>query len=96
MLATEALQAAIWTSLIAMPAALLVGVAALITALKGNRGIATNHGKRPGEYLELIHADVAKVGDDVSELRIWFWEHMRDRELHHLAGAQPAPVKRPR
>jgi hypothetical protein len=68
---------------------IITGVAALGTMLmgigtmaawrqakSGHAEIKTNHGKRAGEYLELIHSDV-------QELRALMVDHITDRQSHN-------------
>jgi len=77
-------------ALIGIPSSVLLGVSAVFQAAAAMRtarrttakldlDLKTNHGRRPGEYLELIHSDLA-------ELRMLVLDHVTDREIHRVDG----------
>lgn len=80
------MDAQIIVALIGAAAVVFVGVIAAVmgwvTARDNRKELHTNHGKRPGEYLELIHANQEKMAEDISQVRMWLVDHMRDREAH--------------
>lgn len=76
-------MAEVIVALVAAIPATIAALAARRQARKTHAEVATNHGRRPGEYLELIHADIQHLKELSEQHSAALLAHLGDNTRHN-------------